>query len=186
MKTQGRGRGWALLVVAVSLAAGGAQAGEVQVTVRPGKNWIHISAGNLARAEGVRDGMVSFGFTLSYRWDSGAYIEAGTEQANDFDLFNFDVQNIDHHWLGGGWQFNLHEKWRLTPKLGMSYSALESSQAEFIDDGPTERLHAVVPFVELALERRFGRHFGLGVYSRHVFEEWGRTRGMGLTVAWMW
>jgi hypothetical protein len=186
MKDQGKCLRWAMLAVAASLAAGSAQAGETQVAMRVGKNWIRISNGNLTRDEGVKDRMLALGFTLAYRWDNGAYIEAGTAQADEIELFNFDIQKVEHHWLGGGWQFELDEKWRLTPKAGMTYSVLESDTADFIDDGPTERLHAVVPFAELALERRFRTVFSLGVYARQNFEEWGSTRNLGLSFSWHW
>ena len=72
----------------------------------------------------------------------------------------------------------------LTPKAGLTWSHLTSSEEDFFDGEPVDEFTDVVPFTELTLERQLGRHFALGLYLRHTFEDWGSTNDGGLSLNW--
>lgn len=172
------------LALGTCLVVGAAQAGETQIGVRVGKSWLKVDAERMATGQPVDESLGTFGFTVGHRWEQGGYIEAGYTTATNLDIFSFDT--LEHLWLGAGWQFNLSEKWKLTPKAGLTYSSLEADDEELFDDFPTRRLHDVVPYAEINLERQLGRHYRMGLYFRENFEEWGSSRGWGLTMAWHW
>ena len=68
-----------------------------------------------------------------------------------------------------------------------SHSLLSRSEDdELFDDQPVSRIHETIPFVELAIERRIGRHFGASLFVRENFETWGSSRGWGLGLNWTW
>lgn len=173
---------WLGAVALTALAVGQAQAGDFALGIRLGEDWIDIDGDHLSSGNSVNDHLLNVGFTASYRWPNGPYVELGVDGSGGIDLFG--IQSADHHWIGGGWQFDPWENVTLTPKAGLSYSRLTSSEEDFFDDEPVDEFSDIVPFVELTLERRFLEHLGLGLYFRHTFEEWGATRDFGLTLSW--
>lgn len=169
-------------LLAMALLGGVAHAGEFQLGFRLGEDWIDIDGDRLSSGNSVNDHLVNIGFTASYRWPRGGFIEAGIGGSGTIDLFG--IEDVDHHWLGGGWQFDLADAWKLTPKAGLTYSELTSSEENLFESEPVDEFTDVVPFVEVTLERRFFKHFGLGLYFHHTFEDWGSTRDFGLALSW--
>ncbi len=168
-----------MLVVAVTLAAP-AEAGEFQIGARLGRDTIEIDGNRLSSGESVDDHLVNAGLSVSYRWDPGAFVEAGISGSASVDIIN--INSLTHHWLGAGWQYELNARTRFTPKAGLTYTELHSSVEDLFDSEPMDKFTDWVPFVELSLERRFGRHMGMGLYLRHTFEEWGSTQDFGLAL----
>jgi hypothetical protein len=173
-----------VLLLCAAMAAGAVQAGDSQVGFRIGKNWLKVDAENMATGTPVDEGLGSFAFTFAYRWDSGGYLQLGHSEATNLDIFSFST--LEHYWLGGGWQFDLDEHWKLTPVAGLTYSNLEADDEELFDGEPTTHIQDTVPFAEILVERHLGRHFALGLYARENFERWGSSRGWGVSVAWRW
>ncbi|HUQ10695.1 MAG TPA: outer membrane beta-barrel protein [Steroidobacteraceae bacterium] len=169
---------WAL----AALAIGRAEAGDFQLAMRLGEDWIDIDGDRLSSGNGVNDHLLNLGLTASYRWPRGGYLELGLAGSGSIDIFG--IQSVDHHWIGGGWQFDAFEKVKVTPKAGFTYSELTSSEEDLFDSEPVDRFSDVAPFVELTVERRLLEHMGLGLYFRHTFEDWGSTRDFGLTFSW--
>ena len=181
----GKYRGWWLGVALMTgMSAGVAQAGDSQVGLRMGKVWLKVDADSMISGEPVDESLGSIGITFAHRWDGGAYLQLGLSGATNMDIFSFD--SVAHHWLAGGWQFDLQHEWKLTPKLGLAYSSLEAEDEELFDDEPVNRIHETIPFVELAIERSIGRHFGASLFVRENFETWGSSRGWGLGLNWTW
>lgn len=176
-----RGR-WLGAAILAGLLSGPAAAEEFQIGLRLGQNWLDIDGDRLSSGNAVNDHLINVGLTASYRWQQGAFIEAGIGGSTSVDIFN--ISSLTHHWIGAGWQYELYGKARLTPKVGLAYSELHSSEEDLFDDEPMDKFTDVVPFVEVTLERRFWRHVGLGVYFRHTFEEWGSTRDFGLALSY--
>lgn len=172
----------AAIVAMTALGAGRAEAGEFQVALRLGEDWIDIDGDRLSSGNSVNDHLLNIGLTASYRWDRGGYLEIGVAGSGSLDIFG--IQSVDHHWIGGGWQFEPFESVKLTPKAGLTYSELTSSEEDLFDSEPVDHFSDVVPFVEVTLERRFFDHMGLGLYFRNTFEDWGGTRDFGLTLSW--
>ena len=171
------------MLAAVALMGGqAAAAGEFQLGFRLGQNWLDIDGDRLSSGNGVNDHLINIGFTASYRWPRGGFIEAGLGGSGSIDLFG--IEDVDHHWIGGGWQYELYGDFKLTPKAGLTYSELTSSEEDLFDSEPVDEFTDVVPFVEITLERRFWRHVGLGLYFRHTFEDWGSTRDFGAVLSW--
>jgi hypothetical protein len=178
-------RGWCLgLAILAGLSAGTTQAGEAQIGVRFGKVWLKVDADSMVSGQPVDESLGSLGITFAYRWDPGAYLQWGIAGATNLDIFSLD--SVGHHWLAGGWQFDLPHEWKLTPKLGAAYSSLEAEDEDLFDGQPVSRIHDVIPFAEILVERRLGRHFGLGLFYRENFESWGSSRGWGLGLNWNW
>jgi hypothetical protein len=170
------------MLAAAALLAGQARAGDLQVAFRLGENWLDIDGDRLSSGNSVNDHLINIGFTASYRWPRGGYLEAGVGGSGSIDLLG--IQDVNHHWLGGGWQYDLRGDWKLTPKAGLTYSELTSSEENLFESEPVDEFTDVVPFVEVTLERRFWRHVGLGLYFRHTFEDWGSTRDFGLVLSY--
>jgi hypothetical protein len=178
-------RGWWLgLAILSGLTAGTTRAGDSQIGVRVGKVWLKVDADSMISGEPVDESLGSIGITFAHRWDPGAYLQWGIGGATNLNIFSLD--SVGHHWLAGGWQFDLRDEWKLTPKLGAAYSSLEAEDEELFDGHPVNRIHDVIPFVEIAIERRLGRHFGLSLFVRENFESWGSSRGWGLSLDWNW
>ncbi len=167
---------------AAALVAIQAPAGDFQIGVRLGQDWIDIEGDRLSSGNSVNDHLINLGLTASYRWPRGGFVEAGIAGSGSIDIFG--IESVDHRWIGGGWQFDLQHDWELTPKAGLTYSELTSSEEDLFDSEPVDEFSDVVPFAELTLERRFWRHVGLGLYFRHTFEDWGSTRDFGLMLGW--
>jgi outer membrane protein with beta-barrel domain len=162
--------------------AGQAMAGEFQLAFRLGEDQIKIDGDRLSSGNGVSEGMVNIGLLASYRWTNGAYVEAGLAGSGNFDILG--INDVSHRWIGGGWQMDVANNWYLTPKLGLTWSHLTSSEEDLFDSEPVDRFSDVVPFIELAVEHRFGDHIGIGAYLRHTFEDWGSSSDVGLSLSW--
>ncbi|MDF3019935.1 MAG: hypothetical protein K0Q92_1238 [Steroidobacteraceae bacterium] len=176
-------RGWlGAALLAAMAAAGPAAAGEFQLALRAGQNWIDVDADRLSSGNGVNEHQVNLGLTAAYRWQQGAYVEAGLGGSGSLNFLS--IQDVSHHWIGAGWQYELYGKALLTPKVGLTYSELTSSEEDLFDSEPVDKFSDVVPFLEVTLEKRLMRHFGLGVYFRHTFEDWGSTRDFGLALSY--
>jgi hypothetical protein len=181
----GKYRGWWLGVALMTGLSGGvAQAGDSQIGIRMGKVWLKVDGQSMSSGDPVDESLRSIGFTFSHRWDGGAYVQVGIGGATNFDIFSFD--SVDHQWVAGGWQFDLPDEWKFTPKLGMAYSSLEAEDEDLFDDEPVNRINETILFAELAIERRIGRHFGAALFFRENFETWGSSRGWGLSLNWTW
>lgn len=172
----------AWVVVVAALLVGPAAAGDFQLGFRMGQNWLDVDGDRLSSGNGVNDHLLNLGITGSYRWPAGGYLELGLGGSGSIDILG--IQSVSHRWIGGGWQYDLHGNWKLTPKAGLTYSELTSSEEDLFDSEPVDEFNDVVPFVELTLEHRFYEHVGLGVYFRHTFEDWGSTRDFGLLLSW--
>lgn len=166
------------------LALMGAQAtaGEFQIGLRLGQNWLDVDGDRLSSGNGVNDHLINLGIMGAYRWPGGGLVEAGIGGSGSIDIFG--IESVAHRWVGGGWQFDLSDTWKFTPKAGLAYSELTSSEEDFFASEPVDEFSDVVPYVELTLEHRFFDHLGLGAYFRHTFEDWGSTRDFGLALSW--
>lgn len=168
--------------VLAALASVQACAGEFQFGFRLGQNWLDVDGDRLSSGNSINDNLLNLGIAASYRWPKGGFIEAGLGGSGTIDIFG--LESVSHRWIGGGWQYDLSEKWKLTPKAGLAYSRLTSSEEDFFDSEPVDKFSDIVPYVELTIERRLLTHLGLGAYFRHTFEEWGSTRDFGLAITW--
>ena len=173
--------GWLGVMVAATMA-GPAAAGEFQVGFRLGQNWIDIEGDRLSSGNGVNENLLNLGLSASYRWQQGMFVEAGMAGSASFDFLS--IQDVNHYWMGAGWQYEVFGKARLTPKVGLTYSELTSSEEDLFESEPVDQFSDVVPFIEITLERRFLRHTAVGLYFRHTREDWGSTRDFGLTLSY--
>jgi hypothetical protein len=155
-------------------------AGEVQVGARWGATRLEVDGSRLSSGNDVNDRLISSGLTLGYRWTRGMLLEIGTSGSGDF--FDFlNINSLDHTWLAAGWQFDLNDRWRLTPKAGLVATELTSSEEDIFEGGePVDRFDDTVPFLELTIGRRLGRYFMVGMYFRENFEEFGGSQMYGL------
>jgi hypothetical protein len=169
-------------ICVLAALAGPAAAGEFQLALRLGKTSISIDGDRLSSGNGVDQSLVNIGLLGGYRWENGAYVEAGIGGSDGIDFLG--VQDVSHRWIGGGWQFDLSDYWKLTPKAGLTSSHLNSSEEDLFDSEPVDEFSDVVPFVEVTLERRMFDHLGIGLYFRHTFEDWGKTSDAGLSLSW--
>jgi hypothetical protein len=167
---------------ALAVLAAPAMAGEFQLGFRMGKNHISIDGDRLSSGNSVDERLINLGILASYRWESGGYLEAGLGGSGSFDILG--IQGVSHRWIGGGWQFDLSDYWKLTPKAGLTWSHLTSSEEDFFDSEPVDEFSDVVPFMEMTLERRLWNHVGLGLYVRRTMEDWGSTTDAGLSLSW--
>jgi hypothetical protein len=176
---KGMGLATALLV---ALCSAPGVAGEFQLGVRLGKTWLKVDGDRLSSGNSVDESLMTHGVIAAYRWPKGALLEIGTASSFNIDFFN--LNGLDQQWLGGGWQIDLNDDWRLTPKAGLMYTVLESSEEDLFESEPVDEFKDWVPYLETTLERRIGRHFGMALYLRENFEDWGSTRMWGLSLVW--
>jgi hypothetical protein len=183
-------KGWPITAVITILAAGStppAGAGEVTLQFRLAGTDVKVNGDELISGDTEKDnGLLAAGFSLAYRWPRGAVIEASTMNSADiFPILGFTDMN--HVSLGAGWQFDLGQWWRFTPKAGMVYTELENLQEDIWSGGePVERFHDVVPFIETSFEGRIGGHFGVGLFWRRNMESFGNSSTYGLSLGWTW
>lgn len=163
--------------------AGNAGAGEMQYAFKIGGSMLKVDPERIEDGEGSSTNGVAVGLSLGYRTDAGLLVELGILGSGNVD--SELLSGIVHKSLGVGWQFE-REGWRLTPKAGLVHSYLDAAGGrELIEDGrPSERFTDTVPFIEAAAERRLGEHFGIGLYLRHVFEDFGDSQAWGISLSW--
>lgn len=177
---KGKWIGLALLGAVVSPAG---SAGEFQFTAGYGYSDIRIDADRMRDGEAVNSGGMAARGTVGYRTDPGLLVELGITGylSIDSNLVSGALQKS----LGVGWQFE-NTQWRFTPKVGLLHSYLDAAGGRrLLEDGrPTERFKDFVPFIEAVAEHRFGRRFGLGLFLRHVFEDFGESQAYGVSFRW--
>jgi hypothetical protein len=182
---------WPVTAMAVSLAAAAmwapARAGEVTFQFRLGSSDVKVNGDELISGQTEKDsGLLAAGFAVAYRWPKGAVIELSKTDSGDiFPILGFT--DMEHVSLGAGWQFDMGEYFNFTPKAGMVYTSLENLQEDIWSGGePVERFHDVVPFLELSVDGRIGKHFGIGMFWRRNQESFGNSSTYGLSVGWTW
>lgn len=177
---KGKWMGMALLA-ALNPVSGGA--GEFQFSAGFGGGNLQIDGDRMRNGDGVKaDGLSARG-TIGYRTEPGLLIELGI-----LGLLNVDAEILSgsvQKSLAVGWQID-RDKWRFTPKAGFLHSYLDAADGRnLIEDGqPSERFTDTVPFIEAVAEYRFVPKFGMGLYLRHVFEDFGDSQAWGVTFAW--
>jgi hypothetical protein len=179
------GRGAALLLALGLSVAPYATAGELTVGVRFGGTDLDVDGRYLESGDSISDrGLMAAGLAVAYRWERGAVLEATTLTSFDpFPIFGFS--DLSHLSVGGGWQFDLGQWWRFTPKAGRTYTELDTQQEDIFAGGePTERFNDLVPFAELSLEGRIAGKFGIGIFLRQNFEKFGDSQTVGVSLGW--
>jgi hypothetical protein len=173
---------WRGGVLAVILTAGGAQAGEFTLGFRVAGTDLDVSGSSTISGESMKDrGLLSAGYTAAYRWPKGLVVEAAAHQAVEL----FGNADLEHYTVAAGWQYDWGNFWRFTPKAGLAYSELSASQSFlWSDDEPVDKFSDLAPFVEVSIEGRIARHFGIGVFARQVFERFGDSDCVGFSFSW--
>lgn len=177
-------RKWMGAALIAAALAGPCAAGEFSIGYRLGATQLDVDGDRLSSGNSLNSNMMSMGFSLNYMWSLGPMAEVTFAQSFDpFPLFSWN--DVDHISAAFGWQYGLEGPWRFTPKIGLTHSALESQEEDFFEGNePIDRINQTVPFLEATFERRFGQHFGTGLYLRHNFEDFGGSTMYGLTLSW--
>jgi hypothetical protein len=167
-----------LLVAAVMPASG--VAGEFQFGGRLGGGNLQIDPERVRDGDGISANGLSAGLAIGYRTDPGLLFELGI-----VGLLNVDGEILSgavQKSLAVGWQVD-RDKWRFTPKAGFLHSYLDAADGRnLVEDGrPSERFTDTVPFIEGSLDYRLFPAFSLGLFARHVFEDFGDSQAWGLT-----
>jgi hypothetical protein len=175
---------WIGAALLLALCCGRSVAGEFTIGYQVGGTRLEVDGDRLSSGNSVNDKLMMMGLRMAYRWSEGPFAEFGIATSfNPFPIFGWD--DVHHASLAGGWQFDLGHELRFTPKAGLVHSSLESSEEDFFDgDEPVDKIKKVVPFIEVALERRFFRHMGLGLFLRENFEDFGASQSYGLSISW--
>lgn len=175
----------AVMVLGFAWLAAPAGAGEWTVAYRLGATNVNVDGDRLSTGTNLSDhGLLHHGLAATYRWPAGPVVEGVLSNASDA-LPLFDDVDLHHYSLGVGWQFDLGQWWRFTPKAGMVYSELDATQEDIFEGGePRDHLQDVVPYAEVMLEDRIRGRFGIGMYFRKNFEDYGRSRMVGISLGW--
>lgn len=161
---------------------------EVQLSLVVGQQRVRIDGDQLTTGETERMDMSLTGIGLAYRMPAGLVLEGGVMYGAHEDWLTSEDDVEVYHYSGAvGWQFDL-ERWRLTPKLGVMRSKINSDGRLLLnDDGAgTDKIYDTVPFGELSITRRLGNHWALGIHYRDTFEDWGHTRSWGFNASVNW
>jgi hypothetical protein len=174
---------WMTAVLVAALLPGGGSAGEIQLGAGFGGGNLKIEANRMRNGDGVKADGLSARATVGYRTEAGLLVELGI-----LGLLNVDSEILSgsvQKSLAVGWQFD-RDRWRLTPKAGFLHSYLDAADGQnLVEDGqPSERFTDTVPFIEGMFEYRFVPRFGMGLYLRHVFEDFGDSQAWGVTFNW--
>jgi hypothetical protein len=174
---------WIGVMLLGAALPGSGVAGEFQVGARFGGSNLQIDPDRVLDGNGNSSNGIAVGLSLGYRTDPGLLFELGI----------LGVLNVDGELLSGatqkslavGWQME-RDRWRITPKAGFLHSYLDAAGGRnLVEDGrPSERFTDTVPFLEGAVEYRLFPRFGLGLFARHVFEDFGDSQAWGLTFTW--
>ncbi len=174
---------WIGAVCLAAMLSGSCVAGEVQFGFRYGGSNLNIDADRMRNGDGVKSDGLSAGAAIGYRTDAGLLIELGILGLLNVnsELLSGSVQKS----LGAGWQFD-RGKWRLTPKAGVLHSYLDAADGRnLLEDGrPSERFTDTVPFIEGMAEYRMFPRFGIGLFVRHAFEDFGDSQAWGVSFMW--
>jgi hypothetical protein len=181
-----------LVALAASIASAGDAApgerAEWQLSVWGGQQNLRVDHDLHFRDETHRQDQWLNGISIARRLPQGFLVEAAAETAyHDSSLGKDNDFSVDHYSVALGWQIDA-ERWRFTPKLGLARSQL-GNQARLLlnqNGGRVFERDYTVPYAELDLQRRFGRHFQLGGAFRDTDEEFGHTRSWAFMMTLLW
>lgn len=183
-------------MVLMALAAGIAQAGDAargdraewQLSVWGGKQNLRVNRDRDFRDETQRHDQWLNGISIARRLPQGLVVEAAAETAYHDTSYGKDNDfSVDHYSVALGWQIDA-ERWRFTPKLGLARSHINNQARLLLNEngGRVFERNYTVPYAELDLQRRFGRHFQLGGAFRDTDEEFGHTRSWAFMMTILW
>ncbi|HEY5809051.1 MAG TPA: outer membrane beta-barrel protein [Povalibacter sp.] len=172
--------GMALAVVgAVGFAAPAlAVDSEFQISPRAGRGELQLD-----QFRGVNDGLaevdtIGLGVSFGFLTPIGVLLEAGTESYGNFDLFNADDEFVLRQYYAAlGYQFELGDGWRLTPKVGRGKWKLTSEEGWLIhdDDVDTTVDRGYENFWELGVGKRVNDVMTLGASVRSGDYDFGEA-----------
>jgi hypothetical protein len=142
---EGTAKVWLIAVLLISVATAPARAGEFQLSSRLGVTEASIDGDSLTSGEGRDDKLMHSALTASYRWTVGPLVEVGWSGSSQ--LF-FSATELRQNWVGAGWQFDPYANWKITPKLGLTFSRLTSDSNIFSTKDPVDKLNDTVPYAK--------------------------------------
>jgi hypothetical protein len=127
------------------------------------------------------------GISAAWRAPFGLVAEAGTSASGDPYFGWATGGELREVYAAVGYDFDVAEDWRITPKLGWTSWELKAGEIEdLVDDRgeETDSIDGEDPFVELVVARRFGEHIAIGLALRAADVEFGKSRSAAFTLSW--
>ena len=176
--------------IAAALLAGAAGAGDkgsFQVTPYLGMSSVKVEGRYLEF--GTTDNLDQWqaGIAASYRAPFGLVLEIGKSATGDLYIGWLTGGEVRETYGAVGYDFRLAHGWHLAPKIGLTRWRLEGSEFEDLvgDSGELrESLDGDDPYVELAVDKEFNPHIGIGLSLRHADVEFGHVQSIAFKFIW--
>jgi len=162
--------------------------GEWQLSIWGGKQNLRVDRDLHFRDESTHLDTWLNGISVGRRLPNGFLVEAAAETAtHDSDNGKDHDFYVDHYSLAVGWQLDA-ERWRFTPKVGMVRSTLGNQARLLLNEngGRVFERNYTVPYGELDVQRRFGRHWQVGASWRETDEDFGHTNSWAFRMTILW
>jgi hypothetical protein len=159
---------------------------ELQITPRLGFGSIELDPGVLTVDNSDVDAdnevdTIDAGVGVAYLTPFGLMLEAGV-QAQTNTLFGglFDEVTFSEQYLAVGFQFELGNGFRLTPKIGRTRWELRNEEGIFLNPGPeeVEEIDGYEDFYEVSFTKTISRSVSMGVRYKWADYSFGEVESV--------
>ena len=182
---------WLVAVVACLVApAFAADDGRTAITVSPYLGGAHLKIDADFREDGERLGrdLALAGITLGVRLPIGLTFEVGRSDAVHDNVFDWWSEGLSftQKYASIGWQINLGDDWRLTPKYGRAQWDLDSDDVNLVlpSGEIRDKMEGYDNFAEATLSKQLSEGFELGLTARGIDTKFGESISGAVTVSW--
>jgi len=156
---------------------------ELQITPRLGFGNIELDPGVLTidNAQVGDDNEIDtadFGVGLAYLTPFGLVLEAGLQYQTNISFGRiFDNISFEERYIAAGFQFELGNGFRLTPKVGRTKWELRNEEGMFLNPGPEqfEEIDGYEDFYEVSFSKTISESISMGVRYKSADYSFGEV-----------
>ena len=173
----------ALVLGAATQTAIGAES-EFQITPRIGQGELEVDAFEHIDEDRREADTYGVGVSFGMLTPIGVVVEVGADSQGRLEWGNEnDDFQLTERYVALGYQFELGDGWRLTPKVARSRWKLESDQGLFeLDDDEDEHIRGYEYVYEVSIARRVSRVLALGLSYKQGDYDFGRARALSFVL----
>lgn len=174
----------ATLVLGAAMQTATGAESEFQITPHIGQGELKVDAFENIDEDRREADTYGIGIGFGVLTPVGVLVEIGADSQGRLEWGNEDDDfQLTERYVALGYQFELGDGWRLTPKVGRSRWKLESDQGLFeFDDDEDQHLRGYEYVYELSLARRVSRVLALGLSYKQGDYDFGRARALSFMV----
>jgi hypothetical protein len=174
----------AALILGFAQCATSAEDSEFQITPHIGQGELKIDA-----FEGVDDELhetdtYGLGIGFGVLTPIGVVIEIGADSQGNIEIFDDDEEfSLTQRYIAVGYQLELGDGWRITPKVGRASWKLRSDEGLFdFNDDDDRELRGYEYVYDVTVARKVSRVLTLGLNYKQGDFDFGKARALSFVV----